>query len=111
MDNPKDRIYIDHILEAIGLIEGFIAGKSLEEFREDPLLYSAVTRQIEVIGEAAKRLSEEIKTKFSALPWRRISGMRDVLIHDYMDVDLEILWKAATEDIRELKEILGKNSA
>lgn len=106
MGKPSDKIYIDHILEAISLIERFVSEKTLQEFQADPLLYSAVTRQIEIIGEAAKRLSEECKNELGQLPWRRITGMRDFLIHDYIDIDLEIVWKAATEDILPLKHAL-----
>jgi uncharacterized protein with HEPN domain len=109
MATAKDKIYIEHIFEAIQLIEDFIAGKTLTEFEADPMLHSAVTRQIEIIGEAAKRLSEEYKDTLGHLPWRRITGMRDFLIHDYIDVDLEIVWKAATEDIKELKRALEQN--
>src|SRR5437667_387503 len=109
MVKPSDQIYIDHILEAIALIEGFVAGKTLEEFQRDPMLNSAVIRQLEIIGEAAKRLSEELKDELERLPWRRITGMRDFLIHDYMAVDLEIVWQAASEDIKELKRALGEN--
>ncbi len=109
MANPKDQTYIDHILGAIALIEKFIDGRTLAGFQEDPMLNSAVTRQLEIIGEAAKRLSQELKDKSGHLPWRRITGMRDFLIHDYIDVDLEIVWKTATEDIKELKLALGKN--
>ena len=109
MVKSKDKIYIDHILEAIALIEQFIAGKIFKEFQDDLMLQSAVTRQLEIIGEAAKRLSEEIKDELGNLPWRKIAGMRDTLIHDYIDVDFEIVWKAATEDVQELKKYLKKD--
>ena len=82
MAKPKDQIYIDHILESIILVEQFISGKDLSEFKSNPMLNSAVTRQLEIIGEAAKRLSEEFKEEFSRLNWRRITGMRDFLIHE-----------------------------
>jgi uncharacterized protein with HEPN domain len=103
MAKPKDRIYVEHILEAIALIEGFVAGKTLDDFQRVPMLNSAVIRQLEIIGEAAKRLSEDFKSERTHLPWRRITGMRDFLIHDYLEIDLEIVWRTATEDIEELK--------
>ena len=110
MGKPSDQIYIEHILGAISLIEGFVSGKTFEAFQVDPLLSSAVTRQLEIIGEAAKRLSDEYKSELGELPWRRITGMRDFLIHDYIDVDLEIVWKAATEDVASLKQVLEKKT-
>ena len=67
------------------------------------MLNSAVIRQLEIIGEAAKRLSEDFKSERNHLPWRRITGIRDFLIHDYLEIDLEIVWRTATEDIEELK--------
>jgi uncharacterized protein with HEPN domain len=106
MDKPSDQVYIEDILEAIGLVEQFIAGKTFEDFKNDPMLNSAVTRQIEIIGEASKRLSKELKESLSQLHWHGITGMRDFLIHQYMDVDLAIVWKAATEDTKLLKQAL-----
>ena len=106
MVKPKDGIYVNHILSAINLIEGFTANATFEEFCDNPMMHSAVTRQLEIIGEAAKRLSIELKTELHLLPWRKITGTRDVLIHDYIDVDLEIIWKAATEDVQTLRQAL-----
>lgn len=108
MAKPTDKIYIDHIFGAIELIKEFVTGKTLQEFQSEPMRYSAVIRQLEVIGEAAKRLSLEMKEDSSNLPWRKITGMRDFLIHDYIEVDIEMVWKAATEDVPELLKELEK---
>ncbi len=106
MAKPTDKIYISHIFEAIRLIKEFVAGKTLKEFQNEPMRHSAVVRQLEVIGEAAKRLSVEMKEDSSNLPWRKITGMRDFLIHDYIEVDTEMVWKAATIDVPELAKEL-----
>lgn len=106
MDKGSDKIYINHILEAIALIQNFVAGKTLEDFSNDIMLQSAVSRQIEIIGEASKRLSEEFKNSLGQLPWRHITGMRDFLIHDYARVELSEVWNAATRDVEELKKAL-----
>jgi uncharacterized protein with HEPN domain len=62
MANPRDRIYVEHIVATINLIESFVSGKDAAQFRGDPLLYSGAIRQLEIIGEASKRLSAEFKT-------------------------------------------------
>lgn len=87
-------------------IESFTRGMEFAAFRADIKTQLAVTRELEIIGEAAKRLSEEFKDKHGDIPWRKIAGMRDFLIHDYMDVDMKEVWKAATEDIAELKQAI-----
>ena len=106
MEMDKDKIYVSHILQAITLIESFVAGKTLEDFENDPMLNSAVARQIEIIGEASKRLSAEFKKSLGQLPWSNIAGMRDFLIHDYAKVEMSEVWNAATIDIKTLKEAL-----
>jgi uncharacterized protein with HEPN domain len=64
----------------------------------------ATVRQLEIIGEATKRLSPELRSRYSDVPWRRIAGLRDVLIHDYMGVDLDAVWQVTQKDLPALKE-------
>jgi len=109
MDKSRDQTYCKHILELIAEIETFVQGMTLEQFEADLKTQRAVTRDLEVIGEASKRLSEEFQDEHGQIPWRRIGGMRDFLIHDYMKVDMKEVWKSATEDIKQLKNILNEN--
>ncbi len=103
-----DRIYIEHILQSIEKIQSYISGKDQETFSNDSITQDAVVRQLEIIGEATKRISKELRNKNSDVPWDDMAGMRDVLIHDYIDVDLNIVWKTASESIPGLKVLLNK---
>ena len=103
-----DSIYIDHILNSINRILDYISGKDREAFEEDLVTQDAVVRQLEVIGEATKRVSKELRSRNPDIPWSDMAGMRDVLIHDYIDVDLGVVWKTASEDIPNLKALILK---
>ena len=103
-----DSIYIDHILNSINRILDYISGKDQEAFEADLVTQDAVVRQLEVIGEATKRVSKGLRSKNPDIPWSDMAGMRDVLIHDYIDVDLGVVWKTASEDIPDLKALIIK---
>lgn len=76
-------VFIEHILECIELIEEYTKGVTKEEFFKLRQLQDSVIRRIEVIGEAVKNIPQEIKDKYNQISWKRISGMRDILIHEY----------------------------
>ncbi len=97
-----DRIYLDHILECFSKVIQYLEEVAYEDFLADEEKQDAIIRKIEVSGEATKRLSEELKDKYPHVPWRAIAGMRDKLIHDYIDVDLDTVWETATKDIPNL---------
>jgi uncharacterized protein with HEPN domain len=101
-----DRIYIDHILQSIERIESYIGGNDHKSFSEDFMTQDAVVRQLEIIGEATKRISDRLRNMNPQVPWSDMAGMRDVLIHDYIDVDIDIVWKTATESTNNLKSLL-----
>ena len=98
----NDRIYLKHILDAIGKIKDYVS-VGHEKFLAHSHWHDATIRQLEIIGEATKRLSEEIRVKHPDVPWRRIAGLRDVLIHDYMGVDLEAVWEVTQQYVPELE--------
>jgi len=102
----KDELFVGHILEAIGNIEQFLHGVTHEKFLADKLIQSAVIRQIEIVGEATKNLSIGLREQEKNVPWQDITGMRDMLIHEYFGVDLEEVWKTSTKDIPELKRLI-----
>ena len=97
------KIFLEHILESINLIEEYTKGKNKKEFLNSKQLQDAVIRRIEIIGEAIKNIPNDIKEKFNAIPWKNIIGMRDILIHQYFGVDLDLTWRVIKENIPELK--------
>lgn len=103
MKERDDTVYLKHILDAIVRIEGYLSGVSHEEFTKNLLLQDGVIRQMEIIGEAAKRISSDLRNKYSKIPWKDIAGMRDKLIHDYFGIDINAVWVTTRKDIPELK--------
>jgi uncharacterized protein with HEPN domain len=99
----RDALYLQHVLDAIGTIERYVA-VGYAEFMAASHWQDAVIRQLEIIGEAVKRISPEILGHRPDIPWRRIAGMRDVLIHDYMGVDLEAVWQVTQQDLAPLRQ-------
>ena len=103
-----ETVYLRHILDAIARIEEYLQGVGEETFHERYLLQDGVIRQLEIIGEAVRHLSEEVRDKYPHVPWQDIAGTRDKLIHDYFGVDVEKVWLMAREDIPVLKAEVKK---
>lgn len=97
------RILLIHILECADKVEEYTKDITKEKFLKDTQIQDAVMRRIEIIGEAVKNVSQEVKDKYPDIPWKQMAGMRDILIHEYFGVDLELTWKVAKEDILVLR--------
>ena len=101
-----DLAYIDHILDCIRKINEFSKGLSLKEFKTNELVQDAIFRNIEIIGEASKKISENTKQTWYTIPWKEIAGMQDKLIHDYLGVDVTVVWNTIHQDIPMLEKLI-----
>lgn len=99
------RTYLDHVQDihdAISRVAEFIAGLDYGQFEKDAKTAYAVVRALEILGEAAKAIPDPVRSRYPSVPWRQMVGMRDKLIHQYFGVNLEVVWKTATEDLPDL---------
>ncbi len=85
------RIFLIHILDSINLIEDYTKDKTKEEFEDSLSLQDMTIRRLEIIGEAIKNLPQEFKNNYNNIPWKKISGLRDKLIHEYFGVDIDLI--------------------
>jgi uncharacterized protein with HEPN domain len=96
-------VFLEHILECIDLIEEYSEGVSEAEFARSTPLQDMIVRRIEIIGEAVKNLPADLKREHPEIPWRDIAGLRDIVVHQYFGLDLELIWDVVKKDIPELK--------
>lgn len=95
----NDLIYIEHILDSIHKIEKYTDSLVAYDFVKNDLIQDAVIRNFEIIGEATKNLSSTFKEKNTNIPWRKMAGMRDILFHDYLGIDLYAIWETIERDL------------
>ena len=106
-------VFLEHIIESIELIEDYTDGASLNDFMISTRLQDLVLRRLEIIGEAVKYLSDDFKVKNNGIEWKKIAGMRDIIIHQYFGVDLKLTWNVVQNELPTLKDkikrILNRN--
>jgi len=100
----RDRDYVDHIRQAIDRIDEYLAGVTRERFLADRMLQDAVIRNIEIVGEAARKVSDGFTALYPQVPWRAIAGMRNRLAHGYFAVNLVTVWNVTQSDLPALRE-------
>ena len=101
-----DSIYIDHILLSINNILIYTKAISKEDFAKNTLIQDAVIRNFEIIGEATKKISPDFKKVNFEVPWKEMAGMRDKLIHDYIGIDIQVIWDTIQQDLPNLQKII-----
>jgi uncharacterized protein with HEPN domain len=101
-------LYLQDILDAMLAIEKFVEGTNFEEFKEDDKTSSAVVRKFEIIGEAAKQITEDVKSKYAQIPWKEMAGMRDRLIHFYFGIKYDLVWHTIKDVIPVVKPAIEK---
>lgn len=114
MNKKDESVYLKHILDSIEKIEEYTKEVEEDKFARNTLIQDGVIRQLEIIGEAGRRISQDFRKRYKDIPWEDITGMRDKLIHGYFGVDLQTVWDTVKKDIpvleREIKKILKEIS-
>jgi len=103
-----DKIRLRHMYDASCEASSFIRGKTKVVFENDRMLVLAVLKELEIIGEAASKVSDETRAECTEIPWADIIGMRHRLIHAYFDINLAIVWQTVTQDLPQLTEMLDR---
>lgn len=99
----SDQVYLIHVLRSINQILDYTHGISEKDFYKNHLIQDAVVRNFEIIGEATKQISKSTRDMYPYIEWKKMAGMRDKLIHDYIDVDFTVIWATVQEILPDLK--------
>ena len=102
------RILVDDIISSVNKIENYVTGLTFEEFDQNSMIIDAVVRNLEIIGEAATKIPDEIQVENTQVPWKKLKGIRNRIIHEYFAIDTSIIWFIAQNEIHQLRENLNK---
>jgi len=102
-----DLLYLNHIIEVINKIQEYTKDCNLSSFADNTMRYDAVLRNLQTMSEATQKLSDQIKIRHSDIPWRDISGFRNILVHDYLGgIDYEIIWSVISLELPKLRKVI-----
>ncbi len=101
-----DKLYLIHILESINKINSYTSGLDFASFMKKTIVQDAVLRNLQVLAESTQKLSDEFKSRHPEIEWYKISGLRNILVHDYLGIDFETVWTAVANNLPELKDIV-----
>jgi uncharacterized protein with HEPN domain len=104
----RSKLYVTDLLESMDNVIEYLDGLTYAEFSNDKMRVDAVLRNIQIMGEAARNISDEIKEMYPEVPWRRIIGLRNIVVHAYFGVDLETIWKIGKENIPDTRPLIWK---
>ena len=104
----KDRERLEHMLQAIGRILRYTNGKTFQNLVDDDMMYYAVVKNIEIIGEAANMLTADFQASHSETPWKMVKGMRNYIVHEYFQIDSIVVWDVVTNELAILQEQINR---
>jgi len=104
MSQRSSRIFLEDIIQSADKIRRYTKGLEYDDFVRNEMVTDAVLRNIEIIGEAAGNIPDDIRSRYSHIPWRRIVGLRNIVIHAYFNVDLNIIWQIVTVNLPEIRD-------
>jgi uncharacterized protein with HEPN domain len=107
MKGKTHRLFVEDILESMDKIQRYTKGLTYEGFVKDEMVVDAVIRNIEIIGEAARNIPEDVREKYPDVPWRRMIGLRNIAVHEYFGVDLSIVWEITTKNLPETRAMIA----
>jgi len=105
MKAKDDSVYVEHMLDCIQRIDEYIENK--DQFYSSRLVQDAVVRNLQTMAESSQRLAPEMKQQFNDVPWKEISGFRNILVHDYLGVDLDVIWSVVEQELPRLEQALS----
>ena len=108
MSEKKWKVKVFDILECIGAIEDYTAGMTHESFSKNRLVFDAVVRNIEIIGEASKKIPDDVLARYTEIRWRDVKGMRDIVVHDYIGINKEVVWGVVKNELPILKSVVSR---